>query len=137
MVIYEWRGDFDTREVNELHAEAFDTRVYEESEWNWRELVSRYSLGWVTARREDDLVGFVNVLWDGLAHAWLQDVMVAARARRQGIGAGLVSEARNQARGARCEWLHVDFDDDLRRFYFEACGFVPKNAGIIALGEVD
>jgi len=29
--------------------------------------------------------------------------------------------------------LHVDFDDDLRSFYFDACGFVPTNAGIVAL----
>jgi hypothetical protein len=29
-----------------------------------------------------------------------------------------------------CEWLHVDFDDDLRAFYFDACGFTPTNAGL-------
>lgn len=136
MAIYEWRGEFEASEVSELHAEAFNHRVYAESEWNWRALISRHSLGWVTARQGDDLVGFVNVLWDGLVHAWLQDVMVAARARRQGIGAGLVAEVRSQAREAGCEWLHVDFEDDLREFYFEACGFKPTNAGLIALSEV-
>jgi hypothetical protein len=34
---------------------------------------------------------------------------------------------------AGCEWLHVDFDDDLRGFYFDACGFVPTNAGLLSL----
>jgi hypothetical protein len=29
--------------------------------------------------------------------------------------------------------LHVDFDDHLRAFYFDACGFEPTNAGLIAL----
>jgi hypothetical protein len=38
-----------------------------------------------------------------------------------------------RARDAGCEWLHVDFEDHLRRFYFEACGFQPTNAGLIAL----
>jgi hypothetical protein len=33
------------------------------------------------------------------------------------------------------EWLHVDFDDSLRDFYFGACGFRPTTAGLIALRE--
>jgi hypothetical protein len=37
------------------------------------------------------------------------------------------------ARAAGCEWLHVDFEDHLRGFYFDACGFVPTNAGLIEL----
>jgi hypothetical protein len=32
-----------------------------------------------------------------------------------------------------CEWLHVDFEDHLRAFYFDACGFEPTNAGLIGL----
>lgn len=31
------------------------------------------------------------------------------------------------------EWLHVDFDDHLKSFYFDACGFRPTNAGLIQL----
>jgi len=37
------------------------------------------------------------------------------------------------SREAGCEWLHVDFDDDLRSFYVDACGFSPIAAGLIAL----
>jgi hypothetical protein len=37
------------------------------------------------------------------------------------------------ARAARCEWLHADFEDHLRSFYVDACGFVPTNAGLIEL----
>jgi GNAT superfamily N-acetyltransferase len=133
VVFYEWRGDFDNLEVNALHAEAFETRVFNDSEWNWKALVETHSLGWVTARRDDDLVGFVNVLWDGLVHAWIQDTMVATSARGRGVGTELVAVARHHAREAGCDWLHVDFDDDLKPFYFEACGFTPSNAGLIAL----
>jgi ribosomal protein S18 acetylase RimI-like enzyme len=132
-VTYEWCGAFTNREVNELHAEAFETRVFSESEWNWRELVSKHSLGWVTARQGEALVGFVNVIWDGLVHAWIQDVVVASHARRRGIGVALVTAAREGARAAGCEWLHVDFDDDLRSFYYDACGFVKTNAGVMHL----
>jgi GNAT superfamily N-acetyltransferase len=132
-VEYRWRGGFSNPELNELHAEAFETRVYDESEWNWREQVERHSLGWVVARDGSDLVGFVNVPWDGLVHAWIQDEMVAKSARHRGIGKELISLAATEARKAGCEWLHVDFDDDLREFYFDACGFTPTNAGLIEL----
>jgi GNAT superfamily N-acetyltransferase len=134
-VTYEWRGDFTTAEVNELHAEAFETRAYDESEWNWRDQVEQHSLGWVVARAGTGLVGFVNVIWDGVVHAWLQDTMVARSARRRGVGVQLVAVARDQARAAGCEWLHVDFDDDLETFYVDACGFTPTKAGLIALQE--
>ena len=129
----EWRGKFTNEEVNLLHAEAFETRVFDESEWNWQELTTRHSLGWVVARRNAALVGFVNVVWDGLVHAWLQDTMVAVDARGNNVGTQLVECARDEARSAGCEWLHVDFDDHLRTFYFDSCGFRPTNGGLISL----
>ncbi|MBI5088941.1 MAG: GNAT family N-acetyltransferase [Actinobacteria bacterium] len=134
-VAFEWRGAFENDEVNSLHAEAFDTRVFDAAEWDWQQLTSAHSLGWVVARDGDALVGFVNVLWDGLVHAWIQDVMVAASARGRRVGVRLVELATRGARDAGCEWLHVDFDDHLRPFYFDACGFSPTNAGLIALHE--
>jgi GNAT superfamily N-acetyltransferase len=129
-ITYEWRGDFDDSAVNALHAEGFDHRPRNA---DWLTRVHRHSLGWVCARHDGDLVGFVNVAWDGGAHAFLLDTVVAAGHRRCGIGAGLVAEAARQARTAGCEWLHVDFEDDLRSFYFDACGFKPTTAGLVAL----
>jgi len=132
----EWRGEFTNEEANALHADAFETRVFDASEWDWRALTARHSLGWVVARDDaGELVGFVNVLWDGLVHAWLQDTMVATSARGRDVGTRLVQLARDGAREAGCEWLHVDFDDHLGPFYFGACGFRPTNAGLIALQE--
>jgi GNAT superfamily N-acetyltransferase len=131
--VYEWRGLFTSQEVNALHAEAFNTRLFSETEWNWVQLVRQHSLGWVVARQGEQLAGFVNVVWDGLVHAWLQDTMVAASARGQGIGTRLVACARDGARAAGCEYLHVDFDDHLRPFYLGACGFAPASAGLLSL----
>ncbi len=136
-VVYSWRGFFETLEVNELHAEAFEHRVFDESEWNWAQLCAKHSLGWVTARVDGRLMGFVNVIWDGSVHAWIQDVMVSRTQRHRGIGVGLIHAARNGARGAGCEWLHVDFDDGLEAFYFDAAGFTPTNAGLIDLTGAD
>jgi GNAT superfamily N-acetyltransferase len=129
-VTYTWRGDFENAEVNALHGEAFSHRVLED---NWRNQVHEHSLGWVCARSGDELVGFVNVPWDGAAHAFILDTMVAAKAGRKGIGTQLVAVAAAESRAAGCEWLHVDFEDHLKAFYFDACGFTPTNAGLIAL----
>ena len=135
---FEWRGVFTSSEVNALHAAAFDTRLFSDDEWNWVDQLAAHSLGWVTARSPSPtgrLVGFVNVPWDGLVHAWIQDTMVADDAGRQGIATRLIERAKQGARSAGCEWLHVDFEDHLRPLYFDACGFTPTNAGLINLVE--
>jgi ribosomal protein S18 acetylase RimI-like enzyme len=131
-ITYEWRGAFENDELNALHAEAFGHPVLDE---DWKGQVQRHSLGWVCARDGDELVGFVNVPWDGSVHAFILDTIVAGRVGRRGIGTQLVAVAVAEARTAGCEWMHVDFDDHLRPFYFDACGFTPTNAGLIALAD--
>jgi GNAT superfamily N-acetyltransferase len=126
---YEWRGDFDNTELEVLHAEGFG---HEPVDYDWTAQLS-HSLGWVCARDDLRLVGFVNVAWDGGSHAFILDTITANRARRHGIGTRLVAEAADGARSARCEWLHVDYDDALTTFYVDACGFSPVPAGLIAL----
>lgn len=132
-VAFAWRGEFASDEVNRLHADAFGHRVYSVSEWDWRSLVDKHSLGWVTARDDSGLVGFVNVPWDGFVHAWIQDTMVRVDHQRKGVATGLVRNATDHARDAGCEWLHVDFDHDLAEFYIDACAFEATSAGLIAL----
>ena len=129
-VTYEWRGAVRNDEINQLHAEGFG-HAYVDDDWNG--LLSRHSLGWVTARDDQGLAGFVNVIWDGQAHAFIEDTLVADRSRRQGIGKRLITVATEHSKEAGCEWLHVDFDDHLKSFYFDACGFRPTNAGLIKL----
>ena len=128
----EWRGEFDNAAVNALHAQAFDHELRNE---DWEGRVRVHSLGWVCAYDDaaDGLVGFVNVPWDGGIHAFVIDTMVSARAARRGVGRRLIAVVVAEARAAGCEWLHVDFEDHLGRFYFDACGFEPTNAGLIAL----
>jgi len=135
IVSYTWRGEFENVEVNALHAEAFDHPAFDSDGWDWKSHVEQHSLGWVCARDEGALVGFVNVAWDGAVHAFVLDTMVASGIRRHGIGTELIAVAVTEARKAGCEWLHVDFEDHLRSFYFEGCGFRPTNAGLIALSN--
>lgn len=120
-------------ELNALRAAAWaDGSVADQ---DWRPILER-SLGWVGAVAGGRLVGFVNVAWDGGAHAFLLDTAVHPEVRRQGVGRALVREAAALAREAGCEWLHVDFDDDLEPFY-RACGFRPTLAGLLDLTGSD
>ena len=126
---YEWRGALSDAEMVELvrshggHAEE-----------GWWDRVRAHSLGWVVARSPDGrVVGFVNVAWDGGDHAFLLDPKTRGSLQRRGIGTRLVALAAQHAREAGCEWLHVDFEPELERFYFDACGFRPTPAGLIHL----
>ncbi|MFE8017762.1 GNAT family N-acetyltransferase [Streptomyces antibioticus] len=129
-ITYEWRGDIDNSALNELHAEGFDHPV---GRTDWRTRLQRHSLGWVCAREDDRLVGFVNVAWDGGVHAFILDTVVTRHSRSNGVGATLIRTAAEGSRAAGCEWLHVDFEEHLRPFYFDACGFRGTAAGLIAL----
>ena len=130
MIRYEWRGEFTNDALNRLHAEGFGHRLLDDDWWGQ---VNRHSLGWVCAYDGDELVGWVNVAWDGGIHAFVLDTLTASRVQRQGVGTRLVAVAARESAKAKCEWLHVDFDDHLAGFYFEACGFRPTDAGLIAL----
>ena len=75
----------------------------------------------------------MNVAWDGGDHAFLLDTKTHSVFQHKGIGTRLVELAARYAKTAGCEWLHVDFEPELERFYFNACGFRRTPAGLIHL----
>lgn len=129
----EWRGQLLDDELVDL------TRSHGGwPESGWWERIRPHSLGWVTARdAAGRLVGFANVAWDGGDHAFLLDPKVRAELQRRGIGTEIVRRAAAEARQAGCEWLHVDFDEELSSFYIDACGFAPTPAGLIRVAPID
>jgi GNAT superfamily N-acetyltransferase len=129
---YRWRGAITDAEMVTLVQAHGDRAVA-----GWWDQVRPYSLGWITARRPDGtLVGFVNVAWDGGDHAFLLDTKVRSDYQRRGIATTIVGRAVLHARAAGCEWLHVDFEEHLAPFYFDACGFRPTAAGVIHLPAI-
>ncbi|QND38660.1 GNAT family N-acetyltransferase [Rhizobium leguminosarum bv. viciae] len=90
------------------------------------------SLTHIGAYHDNQLVGFINVAWDGGIHAFILDTSVHPDMRRQGIATRLVREATRVARERGAEWLHVDFGPHLTGLY-RACGFRPTEAGLIKL----
>ncbi|MFD4399754.1 GNAT family N-acetyltransferase [Kitasatospora sp. NPDC058478] len=90
------------------------------------------SLAWIAARRGNRLVGFVNVVGDGGAHAFVLDATVHPDERGQGLGTRLVRAAADEARAHGAQWLHVDYEPHLESFYGQ-CGFRPTAAGLMRL----
>ena len=128
-IAYIWRGALtDAEMVEQVMAHGGRAQA------GWWDQVRPYSLGWVTARRSDGLLaGFVNVAWDGGDHAILLNTKVHSEYERRGIATEVVRVAVAYSRAAGCEWLHVDFEQHLAPFYFDACGFRPTPAGVIYL----
>jgi GNAT superfamily N-acetyltransferase len=125
------RFPVDDETLSTLHARAFGGDPAPAGPWAAR--LSRHALTWVGAFDGTELIGFVQVAWDGGAHAFVLDTMVDPRAQGRGIGSELVVAATAEARAAGCEWLHVDFEDHLTGFYLDRNGFRATRAGLINL----
>lgn len=124
-------GPVDDQELTTLHQQAF--RASGGGFVPWSRRLQRHSICWVTAHEGDRLVGFINVIGDGGAHAVLLDTVVAPSSQRCGIGRGLVARAIDEARTLGCHWLHVDYDHRAADFYERVCGFDPIGAGVVRL----
>jgi GNAT superfamily N-acetyltransferase len=128
-LVLRWRGPLSDAEMADLVASYGGTPVP-----GWWDTIRPHSFGWVTARAADDVVvSFVNIVTDGGDHAFLIDTKTRATYQRRGIATRVVAFAAEHVRGAGCEWLHDDFDDELRAFYLDACAFEPTAAGLIHL----
>jgi len=124
------RGELTDLELSSLHADAFGHPLRDSP---WRQRLADHSLTWITARLEGRLVGFVNVVGDGGAHAILLDTCVAPDVQRRGVARALVAAASEEARRAGCEWLHADYEPELVDFYEGACGLRHSEAGLLRL----
>ena len=125
----------DDSELSALHARAFRRDSHPDTVWSRR--LNQHALTWIGAFDKDKLVGFVQVSWDGGSHAFLLDTAVDPDWQRQGIGTALVHQAIQEAKAAGCEWLHVDFEEDVSPLYLKSCGFKSTTAGVLNLQRND
>ena len=119
------------RQLNDLFASS-----WEGHEWRDFEPVLARSLGYICAWRGEELIGFVNLAWDGGIHAFILDTTVHPNFRRRGVGRRMIKLAVEVARERGVEWVHVDFEPHLRGFYY-ACGFHRTEAGVMRLSRYD
>ena len=126
MIRYDTRLDLDARKLDALFTAAWGS-----AKPGYDRVLAR-SFTWVTASSDDELVGFVNVAWDGDAHFFLLDTTVHPEWQGKGVGRRLVEEAISACRG-RGEWLHVDAPEELMSGFYQRCGFQPTPAGLVNL----
>ncbi|MEP7764731.1 GNAT family N-acetyltransferase [Sanguibacter sp. 25GB23B1] len=126
------RGALSDLELEALHAAAFGRPP---TPTPWQRRLEDHSLTWITARLDGRLVGFVNVVGDGGAHAILLDACVSPDLHGRGVGRAIVEAAAQVARGSGCEWLHADYEPHLVAFYEGACGMRHSEAGLLRLSQ--
>ena len=121
-------GSLTNDELNRLFADAWPGS-HEEGDF---QRVLQHSLGYICARKDWQLVGFVNVAWDGGAHAFLLDPTLRTDCQRAGIACELVRRAQERPRKVGAPGLHVDFEPPRWEFY-RRCDFRESRAGLINL----
>lgn len=126
-VVYSHRAELVHGELQALFTAAWGS-----PKADYRPVLA-HSFTWVSAHTAGQLVGFVNVAWDGGVHFFLLDTTVHPDWRHQGIGRRLVHEAISDCRG-RGEWMHVDSDADLMSSFYGPCGFDHAPAGVMYVG---
>ena len=83
-----------------------------------------------TIRKDTALIGFIDILSDGIADAFLQDLMVHPDYQKQGIGSELVKTAIRYIQSKNIKCIQVTFQEQLSVFY-QKFGFHIFKAGII------
>lgn len=83
-----------------------------------------------TARKNGRLIGFIDVLSDGIADAYLQDLAVHPDYQNIGIGTELMNRAVGYLKSQNIKAIQVIFDPRNTKFY-KRFGFNIVQAGII------
>lgn len=113
--------------LNALFAQAWPQHIPA----NFKKLL-RHSLFYVCAIHCGKLVGFVKLVSDGGVHGFVLDPTVAPAVQRRGVGRAMIDAVKQEASKRDIEWLHVDYEPRLARFY-AACGFASTKAGVLRL----
>ena len=127
MISYAIRAPIDLEQLQLLFVAAWGAGPKP----HYDRVLSR-SFTWITATDDVELVGFVNVAWDGGVYFFMLDTSVHPAHQRRGIGSELVRRAIAACEG-HGEWMHVDSDDDLMQHLYLANGFQRTNAGTARL----
>ena len=86
---------------------------------------SHYSL-----QQDGQLVGFLNVISDGIGNALLVDLMVHPDYQQKGLGHTIVNVAIADLTEDGIQQIEVTFNPELQSFY-QNCGFYIRGSGVI------
>lgn len=77
----------------------------------------------------ENLVGFVRCVGDGEHIVVVQDLIVAEKRRRQGIGERLMREMMEKYRHVRMFSLYTDMNDEVANCFYQRLGFQRIDQG--------
>jgi len=83
------------------------------------------SLDVITAWKDEELVGLIRTIGDGLTILYIQDILVLKEHQKEGIGSILLKEVLEKSKHIRQKVLLTEEARDVRHFYekngFESC----------------
>jgi len=83
------------------------------------------SLDVITAWEDEELVGLIRTIGDGLTILYIQDILVLNEHQKKGIGSMLLKEVLGKYKHVRQKVLLTEEAKDVRHFYekngFESC----------------
>ena len=103
---------------------------WDRSEGIYKDVLERHYAYYTTRSENGTLIGYVSVLSDGVADAFLLDLMVHPEHQGTGLGKQLVKQAVTDMKQADIQCVQVTFEDNLEPFYAK-CGFHIFKGGII------
>ncbi len=84
----------------------------------------------VACFKDDNLVGYLDVVSDGIDDAYIRDLVVHPDYQRRGIGLNLLNMVIKRAKSDGIKMVNVIFEPRLEKFYKRA-NFVIMSAGQI------
>jgi len=125
-------GPLEPVEVEELRAAV----GWDACEGTYATVLKRHYAYYTVRARDGRLIGYMSILSDGIADAFLLDLMVHPDFQEMRIGSRLVTRGIQDVKEAGIRCLQVTFDEKLREFYAR-CGFHLFGGGIIDFHAMD
>lgn len=122
---YEYTPDLKAEQVASLRESVgWDARV----EKFKKKLGNTYFC--VACLKDDSLVGYLDVVSDGIDDAYIRDLVVHPDYQRRGIGLKLLNMVIKRVKSDGIKMVNVIFEPRLEKFYKRA-NFVIMSAGLI------
>lgn len=119
-------GAVDPREIDGLR----ETVGWDRSDGDYAEVLAKAYTYYIARDRHGQLVGYMSVVSDGIADAFLLDLVVHPQNQHKGIGTRIVRRAISDMKNAGVQCVHVTFAPHLEPFYAQ-CGLCVIKAGIV------
>lgn len=125
---FELRPDLSPEQVADLR-----TSVGWDSALHLYQRTLGQTFAWAGCFVEEQLIGYADVVSDGVADAYIRDVVVHPDHQRRGVGSRLLSLLVETIRDAGIRMISTVFDPSLQAFYRRA-GFHLVSGGMIDVG---